>query len=570
MRTDANSLAQGSRLHTDVCIVGAGAAGISLALELERSGLGVILLESGAERDDAATQALYSGTVADERLHSAPDTYRVRRLGGSTTLWGGRCMPMDPIDFERRSYLPESGWPFDETALRPYYQQANRLCEAGDFAYTAESAFPLGMKPMIGGFESPDFTSNTLERFSCPTDFGWRYRDRLERGSVRMLLNANFSHFEASEEAGKVGAAVVRTLKSVSFTVQARAYVIATGGLETPRLLLSTPGSSGRGLGNTHDVVGRYYMCHLAGTIGTVDLSGAPMVWHGYEMSEDGVYCRRRLALTPQAQHEYGIGNFIARLHHPRIPDPGHGIGILSLLYLARPAIPYEYAKRLYEDDSAQPGTRLAHLRNVITGIPGTAAFLWHWLKARSLAERKFPSIIVTPRNRRFSLDFHAEQAPNRESRVSLGEQVDSLGMRKLHIDWRYTNEDVRTVSVALERLAVALQDSGVGRFEYDSEQVEAEMTRYGAYGGHHIGTARMGDDPAHSVVNADCQLHEADNVFVAGAAVFPTSSQANPTLTIVALALRLASHLRERLSPEAIQVVAAQASKAAGPGEKS
>src|SRR5690606_9987332 len=101
----------------------------------ERSGLDIVLLESGAEREDAATQALYAGTVADERLHSAPDTYRVRRFGGSTTLWGGRCMPMDPIDFERRDYVPDSGWPFDEAALSPYYERANRLCEAGEFAY---------------------------------------------------------------------------------------------------------------------------------------------------------------------------------------------------------------------------------------------------------------------------------------------------------------------------------------------------------------------------------------------------------------------------------------------------
>ncbi|MCB5364557.1 GMC family oxidoreductase [Pusillimonas sp. CC-YST705] len=552
MRTDANTIAQGSRLHADLCIVGAGAAGISLALALGRSGLDIILLESGTEHHDPATQALYEGTVADERLHSAPDTYRVRRFGGSTTLWGGRCMPMDPIDFERRDYIPDSGWPFDAVALLPYYKRANRLCEAGEFAYTAERAFPHGMKPMIGGFESPEFSSDQLERFSCPTDFGRRYRRRLEEGSVRVLVNANFYGFERGEQPGKVGAAMVRTLKSVSFSVQARAYVIAAGGLETPRLLLSTPGESGRGLGNMHDVVGRYYMCHLAGTIGTVDLSTAPSVWHGYQVSDDGVYCRRRLALTPQAQRLYGVGNFIARLHHPRIPDAGHGIGILSLLYLARPAIPYEYAKRLYEDTS-QPGSRLAHLSNVITGIPGTAAFLWHWLRYRTLAERKFPSIIVTPRNLRFSLDFHAEQVPNRASRVTLGSDTDALGMRKIRVDWRYTLEDVRTVSIALERLAVALQNSGLGRFEYDPQLIETEMTRYGAYGGHHIGTARMGTDPRHSVVDTDCRLHEADNVFLAGASVFPTSSQANPTLTIVALALRLADHLHGQLSPEPI-----------------
>ena len=555
MRTDANTIQQGSRLRADICIIGAGAAGIALALGLEQSGLDIILLESGGDEPDAATQALYEGTVEDARLHSAPDTYRVRRYGGSTTLWGGRCMPMDPIDFEARDYIPHSGWPMPFDSLLPYYRQANRLCEAGEFAYTAQQAFAQGMAPMIEGLAQGPYSTDHLERFSCPTDFGRRYRHRLERGGVHVILNANFSHFEAGENnSKKVGAAVVRTLKDVCFFVQARAYVVATGGLETARLLLSMPGATGRGLGNALDVVGRYYMCHLAGTIGTVDLSSATAVHHGYQVSDDGVYCRRRLALTPQAQREHGIGNFVARLHHPRITDPGHGIGILSLLYLVRPVIPYEYAKRLYEDSPRTWPVWRAHLRNIFTDIPGTAAFLHNWLMRRTLAERKFPSIIVTPRNRRYSLDFHAEQVPCRDSRITLGPAADPLGKRRIHVDWRYTPQDVETVRVALALLARQLQASGAGHFEYDPEQIEAEMTRYGAYGGHHIGTARMGTDPADSVVNTDCRLHEADNVYLAGAAVFPTSSQANPTLTLTALALRLADHLRTSLGADAGQ----------------
>lgn len=563
MITDANHIPQGSRLRTDLCIIGAGPAGITLALALRRAGLDIVLLESGGEEKHAATQALYEGTVQDARLHSAPDTYRVRRFGGSSTLWGGRCMPLDPIDFERRDYIPDSGWPFGADALAPYYPRANRLCEAGDFAYRAQDAFPGGMKPMIQGFESDEFSTDFLERFSCPTDFGRRYRHLLADSAIRVLTHANCCGFEPSPAGGaatdagggraaRVGAAIVRTLRSTAFTVEARTYVLATGGLETARLLLASPGNGGRGLGNRHDAVGRYYMCHIAGTIGTVDLSAAAAVWHGYQRGADGVYCRRRLALSAPAQRRLGAGNFIARLHHPRIPDPGHGIGILSLLYLARPAIPYEYARRLYEEDGAgggaARGNRRAHLANVVRDLPGTAAFLWHWLRRRTLAERKFPSIVVSPRNRRYTLDFHAEQAPGRDSRVTLGGGLDALGVPKLHVDWRYQPRDVHTVATALARLDAALRHSGVGRFDYDPERVEAEMTRYGAYGGHHIGTARMGGDPRTSVVDADCRLHEADNLFLAGSAVFPTSGQANPTLTIVALALRLADHLRSRM----------------------
>ncbi|MEJ2894514.1 FAD-dependent oxidoreductase [Bordetella avium] len=545
MIQDANDIPNGSVLEADLCIVGGGAAGISMALALMDSGLNIVLLESGGSGEEPASQALYQGSVADTRLHSEPDRYRQRRMGGSTTIWGGRCMPFDAIDFEAREYMPHSGWPIGLDDLRPYYPEANRLCEAGDFAYTAATAFHHPLQPMIAGFDGPSFSTDTLERFSCPTDFGQRYGERLRRGPIRVLQHANLCRLDGDKAQAPVGPTHVRTLSGIAFTVRARAYVLATGGLETARLLLSSPGASGLGLGNAHDVVGRYYMCHLAGTIGSVDLSRAASVWHGYDISDEGVYCRRRLALRPSAQRRLQAGNFVARLHHPRIPDPGHGNGILSALYLARPIVPYEYARRLYGDTPASAGLWLAHLRNAIVGAPAAAGFLWHWLNRRTLAARKFPSVIVHPHNERYSLDFHAEQAPNPDSRVTLGPQTDALGMPRLHIDWRYTPEDVVTVQRALAALAQDLDRSGVGRFEYDPEQVEAEMTRYGAYGGHHIGTARMGSDPRNSVVDANCRVHETSNLYIASSAVFPTSSQANPTLTIVALALRLAGHLR-------------------------
>ncbi|WP_028228894.1 GMC oxidoreductase [Paraburkholderia ferrariae] len=547
MIVDARQIPANTVLHADLCIAGAGAAGITLALALEDSGLDVIVLESGGDESDPAIQALYAGTVADSRLHPSPEHYRVRRFGGSTTLWGGRCMPLDALDFEAREAIAHSGWPIALTDLLPWYPQANALCEAGEFAYTSESAFETPQRPMIGGFASDVFTTHTLERFSCPTDFGARYRARLANGRVRVLQHANLCRLPLQPgESRRVGMAEVRVTGGAALRIAARGYVLATGGLEVPRLLLNSPGASGRGLGNAHDVVGRYYMSHLAGTIGTLDLAQASSVWHGYDIPDEGIYCRRRLALSADAQRALRTGNFIARLHHPRIPDSGHGNGILSALYLARSIVPYEYAKRLYDDvPDNDAGSALAHLKNVIADAPNTVAFLWHWLRKRTLADRKFPSVIVRPANLRFSLDFHAEQEPNPASRVTLGRETDALGLRRIHVDWRYTRQDVATVSRALEALAQEVQRSGVGRFTYDPDTVEAEMTRYGAYGGHHIGTARMGLDPRTSVVDRNCRLHETDNVYVASAAVFPTSGQANPTLSIVALALRLASHLR-------------------------
>jgi choline dehydrogenase-like flavoprotein len=547
MIDDAKLIEDGTSLHADICVVGGGAAGITLALEFLRHDRAVLVLESGAFASDEATQSLYEGEVVDEALHSPLHTYRQRRFGGSTTIWGGRCVPLDPIDFEQRPYMPASGWPFGYETLLPYYLRANELCEAGEFAYSVRSAFPRGMRPIIEGFASDRITTDTLERFSCPTDFARRYGHRLRANrNVRVLLNANCTEIRLSADGGRVESIVVRTLTGRRFSIAASYVVLATGGLEVARLLLASRGVHGNGIGNGRDLVGRYYMCHVAGTLGTLTIHGpSSCVHHGYELSPDGIYCRRRMAFPASVQRELGIGNFIARLHHPRITDPEHGSGPLSALYLARHLIAYEYGKRLHGDDHVTWSDRIRHVRNVATEPVTTADFVLHLVRKRFLAPRKFPSIIVRPPSGRFSIDFHAEQQPNPESRVLLGARQDRLGMPRLRVDWRYSPIDIHTVAEAFRVMAEELARSGGGRLDYEPDTLERSMVRDGAYGGHHIGTARMGASPSTSVVDSDCRVHGVHNLFIAGSAVFPTSGQANPTLTIVALALRLADHLK-------------------------
>jgi choline dehydrogenase-like flavoprotein len=546
---DTREFPDGHTLEAGLCVVGAGAAGITLAHELIDSGIDVLLLEAGGLKPEKATQALYAGSVVDAALHSPPDRYRQRRFGGTTTIWGGRCVPFDEIDFEPRDYVPNSGWPITRASLMPFYPKANKLCEAGRFAYDAATALRAPLTPMLTGFDSEHFSTDTLERFSCPTDFGRRYQRKLgAAANVRVLLHANVTAVQLDAAGNRVSHLSVRNLQGKRFTVRAPRVVLATGGLEVARLLLASRDVHTAGIGNAHDVVGRYYMCHIAGTIGRVSINGAlTNAWHGYDISDEGIYCRRRLALRPDIQRSRRLANFVARLHHPRITDPEHRNAVLSLLYLAKFLIPYEYGRRLHGGESAGLGRWLRHAVNVIAGPADAAAFAWHMLRDRKLAERKFPSIIIRSKANLYSLDFHAEQQPNSSSRVELGSERDALGLPQLRIDWRYSAGDLHSVSQALALLAEDFRRTGVGRFDYHAPAVEAEMTRYGAYGGHHIGTARMGNDPHSSVVNADCRLHDVANLYIAGAATFPTSSQANPTLTVVALTLRLAEHLRQQ-----------------------
>ncbi|HQS33407.1 GMC family oxidoreductase, partial [Polaromonas sp.] len=510
----------------------------------------VMLLESGYLELDAKTQSLYEGEVADERMHSPPDKYRQRRLGGSSAIWGGRCMPMDPVDFESRDYVANSGWPISYSDLLPYYPKANALAEAGRFSYEASEALGPQVAPMIRGFNSPKIRTTGLERFSCPTHFGTRYFKRLQLApGIKVWLGANCVRLGLHADGQSLQATEFATLSGNRFSVSARATVIATGGIETARLMLASRDIAPAGVGNLHDVVGRYYMCHIAGNVGTLSLKGPPSnVLHGYEMAPEGIYCRRRLSVTAEEQRRRGLANAVARLHFPRITDPSHRNGVLSGLFLARKLINYEYGKRLNDGNAATLGTYTRHLLNVVADPLDTSAFLAHWLTKRTLADRKFPSVILRNRTNRFSLEMHGEQTPIAESRVTLSDQIDPLGMPKVRVDWRYCAADIESLRRTLDLTAEEFEASGTGRFEYQRETLEQDLTRFGAYGGHHIGTARMGHDVRSSVVNADCQVHAVHNLFIAGSAVFPTSSQANPTLTLIALALRLGDTLSRRL----------------------
>lgn len=551
MIESANAVPRGTVLAADVCVVGAGAAGIPLALSLSGRGLSVLLLEAGERTRDGRAQAHYEGEVADERLHSPLHRYRLRGLGGSTSLWGGRCMPFDPIDFEARPWVPDSGWPISYEGLLPYYARANAWSEAGRFAYEDRSALP-GVPPLFADFGSDIVRTDGLERFSCPTDFGRRYRKRLEVApDLRVLAGAHCTAIRLEPDGASVRALDVATLAGNRFQVAARAVVLATGGLETARLLLHSDDVSPQGVGNAHDVVGRYYQCHIAGNVGALTVFGSTAnVRHGYEVAADGVYCRRRIAIAPEQQRRHGLLNAVARLHFPKITDPAHRSGVLSGLVLAKGLISYEYGKRLRDTRPLTGQEWLRHVLNVARDPGDTAAFLGHWLRHRTLAQRKFPSVILRNRSNRFSLEVQGEQQPLASSRVQLAPAVDALGMRRLRVDWRYGRADIESIARTLDLVAAELARTGVGRFEYDPATLEQDLMRYGAYGGHHIGTARMGTDPRTSVVDADCKLHAVGNLYVAGSAVFPTSSQANPTLTIVALSLRLADRLARRLQP--------------------
>jgi choline dehydrogenase-like flavoprotein len=540
-----SEVVRGEVLDADVVVVGAGAAGIPLSLELAAAGLQVLLVEGGGEKVEARNQALYAGTVRNPMLHPPADKYRHRRLGGTTGVWGGRCVPFDPLDTKPREYIPHSGWPIPFEEVEKYYPAANEWLEAGVYQYSSSKVFLDGVSPMFGGFESEIVSIDSLERFSRPTDLYKRYKARLKVSkNLQLIYGANCTNISLSASGSAVEHLDVLVLDGKNFSVRGKYYVLATGGIETARLLLAS-GDVQAGIGNENDVVGRYYMCHIAGNVGQLKLYGANTdVRHGYEVSPEGVYCRRRISLTESEQRRRQVNNVTLRLHFPRIADPAHKSGVLSLIYMLKPFVSYEYATRLRDSTGDTIRSTLLHLKNILSSPLEITRFLFMWTIKRILASRKFPSIILENTTNAFSLEVHGEQCPNSESRVYLSDEKDELGMPRAIIDWRYEQQDILSAKATLEAFGEELERQNLGSLHFDVESLEEELLRFGAYGGHHMGTARMGTDPRTSVVDRNCKVHSVSNLFISGSAVFPTSSQANPTLTITALALRLAEHI--------------------------
>jgi choline dehydrogenase-like flavoprotein len=528
-----------------VCIVGGGAAGITLACELDGCKFKVLLLEAGGLSAPAESPDYYRGTAAPP--HPAADEYRRSAFGGTTSIWGGRCVPFDPIDFERRDYIADSGWPISYEAVATHYGRALEYCDAGGFDFTASAS--VGNDPTISDLTDRSvICSDLIERYSLPTDFGKRYRAKLAASkNVTAVLGARCVSLGRRAGEDAVSSIEIVLESGERRTLRPSVVILAAGGIEATRLLLASD-PTGKGLGNRFDCLGRYYSCHIQGTFARLVPNGAAVVFD-FERTRDGVYCRRKLQFAPQAQRLHRLRNTAFRLHFPEYSDASHGSAAMSAIYLAKSLLISEYRNILqHKAEFAVTSPRTEHLRNVLTGFPQLLGFGADWLFRRQLASRKLPYTLIANRDGSYPLEFNCEQTPLASSRITLLQEVDVHGVRRVNIDWRKSEEDIAAVQRGFQLLRDTLRSASKSRIEFDDETITRRLEACDPTGGHHLGTARMAASAHAGVVDGNCALFDSPNLYVASSAVFPTSSHANPTLTIVALALRLAKHLKGEL----------------------
>jgi choline dehydrogenase-like flavoprotein len=550
MRVEASTISPGSCLRAEVAIVGAGPAGIVTAIALARRGRRVLLLESGASAFDARTQTL-GDTAGDDPLHAPMELATRRQLGGASNLWGGRCVPFDPIDFRERELVADSRWPIGYADVEPYFQAACELCVCGDAVFNARQIPRLAGRSLVPGFTDGSVEASSLERWSLPTNFASEYGDTLET-SQRIVLVSGLTCTEivCAPAGGEVERLRARSLDGVEVTVEAARYVLACGGLETTRLLFASD-ENGRGaLGNRSGHLGRWYMAHVESRIADVHFTTAAAdTIYGHERDGDGVYVRRRMTFAERSQSERRLANAAIWLVNPELGDPVHGSAVLSFVYLmlASPLGGRFVAEGIRQAHLKTSGSisLKRHVLNVLRGLPHALGFAVQFGYKRYLKRgRKVPGFFVSSAANVYSLMYHGEHLPSYDSYVEPTSVNDELGVPRLRTHLHFSDEDVECVLRAHEQLDEFLREHDLGRLVYRYEDLPAAVCEQLSGGYHQAGTTRMSESPDDGVVDRNLAVHGFDDLFVASSSVFVTSGQANSTFMVIALALRLVDHL--------------------------
>ena len=505
MHIDARYIENNTLIEGDLCIIGAGAAGISMALEWIDTGRKVILLEGGGFDYETNMQDLYKGRTTGQRYYPL-ESARLHYFGGTTGHWAGFCSPLDPIDFKKRDWIPLSGWPIQRGDMDPFYARAHKNLDLGPYEYDPQyyeqldrSLIPL---PIDQGV-----VHNKMWQFSPPTRFGSKYKETIIKApNIHLYTYANVTDITANEHVSAINEVTVKNFAGKQHTVRAKNFVLACCAIQNARLLLASNKQTTNGLGNDHDMVGRHFMEHIEIKSAEMWLA-KPDLLKLYMIDFGKTKYRAELGISEQKQQEYKILNGTASL------------------------TPLEIARK-------EP------------------AFIDIWTANRKEREKNMAAYgkegVKQPVKgfRNFQLFTRIEQAPNPNSRVTLDTETDALGVRRSMLHWELTPLEKRSIRKIYEIIGQQLGAVAKGRvklMEYLQDENDNSWPEFTGGGWHHMGTTRMSEDAKQGVVDANCKVHGIENLYAAGSSCYVTAGAPNPTLTVVALTLRLSDHLKKK-----------------------
>ena len=535
MIVDIFDLADRDGIDADICIIGSGPAGLALALEFEHSFKKVCVLTGGGFDFTAETQDLYEGEQHPDSIdYFGLASCRFRQFGGGSSHWSARCARLSPSDLQKRDWVAYSGWPIEFSELASYYDRSESFFQLSTMGYGQDAGRWLGypimpfaadrLQPLY--FQIAGKPGVSFERF----DPAKVYENRLRQSkNIQVVLHAHVTHLQASVDARYVRNVEVVGLRGSEKTerplhVRAEKIVLACGGIENPRMLLTANDIMSTGIGNQNDQVGRYFQEHARGPAATV-MSDQPLVSSSYlsgHRRRDGHMYKPGIMLAPEIIEKHKILSSGVLIH----TEVEKNTGTDALLHAISELRNGEFDE--LDDD----------LYKVVTDFDDVAANIYHRLVNGRSAQRPVREIWV---------ETETEQAPNPQSRVVLSDERDELGIPRLEMNLQYLEIDKHTVEVMMRTLGAELAQHGLGRLKLEPWIEDKSVLAADNFSCHHMGTTRMGDDPALSVVDRNCKVHGMENLYVAGSSVFPTSGYVNPTNTLTALAIRLADHLKDQ-----------------------
>jgi len=526
MLINSSDLKEGSVIETEICIIGSGAAGLSIASEFKGTNRSIAILESGAPDFQKEVQALNKVTCTGRNVKA---TSRFRQFGGSTTAWSGKWLPLNQYDFKAKPWIAYSGWPIEYSDMTRYYQRAADMHQGPNIkSYFDEWPHDASASQKTDAELLP-VSVYWLDVYNL--DFSLTVGSFIEHDEhIDLYFSLTAVNISLNQDHDRVTYIEAITKNQRKIRIKASQFIVATGGIENARLLLASNTQMQEGIGNHNDNVGRFFMDHPKGNVARVDLHGSGSFptcmgiegkGNGTHRRDIGIRLREDLVASNKSVNSYMVWR--PQTEHP--PSASLRQLFSNLLLLRRSPtnwkIYVDILKSLIKLEKINFFLVISHRILVKLGL-------------RSKAPKKF------------NLNYHIEQSPSPENRVTLSNELDMNGQPLAALHWTVSDIEATSVEQLHDEVISLLKQKECGKLIWkDGTRPDFKNIPLGD-SSHHMGTTRMGHDEATSVVDNNCKVYGTQNLFIAGSSVFPTSGYANPTFTLVALAIRLADHLKE------------------------
>lgn len=522
MLIDSKSYQSAQTITADVCILGGGVAGIVLANELRHHFSNVVLLEAGSENYQQEVQDLYTPAKEPE-IYPNPLYSRLRFLGGASNHWSNNTSPLSAIDFEQRDWVQDSGWPIAYQELASYYETAAQYCQTGNDGY--DNQYWLAKLGVPKRLSDGNFSELGIAKAAIPpTRFYAVHGNKIaEDNKVTVIKHANVVDLEFDPVNSEVQGVQFNCYNRLVHTVRANKFIMCFGGIENARMLLHFNQKHNNRLGNKYDVVGRYFMDHP--TVNAAHLYSDSKEFDKLSMTEQQRFITAFYQLKQETLREYETNN----LRLPLSPTSEYGLsdGISSYHILA---------------DAIESGTWPdqfgTHIANFVSDID---------MVMEAVSRKQFDRALFDSANQfaGYQVPLMMEQTPDRNNRVQLGRKRDKFGIARIEINWQLMPNDIDLLWRSLKLFGRDMGALSLGRLKMLKERSSRMFSDQIGFGHHHMGTTRMAETADKGVVDPNLRVFGTNNLFVSGCSVFPTGGHVPPTMTIVALSIRLANHLK-------------------------